>query len=561
MASNAQEVVDGWLLCPDCAPLGFHLCGDCVEVGGSPRRRDSALPFASSSNAGRSGPFDGAGDSPLAQPQRRTSYDAYAAAPKQPALHNGGAPIQEDDSAEAGAGAGAVVTAVDPGATKSAYAKYDAFDVWAGDEVAARASQLRGRGAGLREADVFHQPCHLAALALAAGKAKQQIVHDSLVLAQEGLGFHAQLVEDVFARATMDRSGALEHDKGADAFPALRLFQAMQSGSAQRVCRAVEAAVRIALDQPDSGGGGTVAQELAHAARDLASKGDGGATQDVPQVLDGMRARADLGDLPGYDDARPLALLPKADQATIQAMIDIVGTSASPTPAAELAAVHISGDHDLWAREATGSSGWAKKICEPSFQGYIKGLHLLYARCVVASAGFHADMDRVFEGCCRGGGCTVVHAPMKRFARAEDKAKDASDTGYGRRPNPWAHFKDVLRVAARFTSVAGLVAGYAALAKAHTPVGVQSRLGDSTHDVLVIIRYQGLLVEVQLHLGFVLDLHTLSRAAEGIVAADSADLLTLRARNLVAYPWTRKERMANGSVASVAVRFLEHVAP
>ena len=83
------------------------------------------------------------------------------------------------------------------------------------------------------------------------------------------------------------------------------------------------------------------------------------------------------------------------------------------------------------ACQHVGGSGWAKKVTDPKYQGYIKGTHLLYARCVVASASFHAAMDSVFEGCSSGGGCTVVHAPMKPFARAEAKVKDASSTGYG----------------------------------------------------------------------------------------------------------------------------------
>ena len=75
----------------------------------------------------------------------------------------------------------------------------------------------------------------------------------------------------------------------------------------------------------------------------------------------GMRLRADLGDLPEYDDAQPLALLPKADQATIKQTIDILGTRENPTPAEQLASAHhISGDSDLWAREATGR--WSRDL-------------------------------------------------------------------------------------------------------------------------------------------------------------------------------------------------------
>ena len=91
----------------------------------------------------------------------------------------------------------------------------------------------------------------------------------------------------MFSSATM-KLGALQHDKGADLFPSVRLFQAMQAGSAQRMCRSVDAAIDAALEQPSGGGAaGTIAQALASAARDIPSKGDGGATQDVPQALDG----------------------------------------------------------------------------------------------------------------------------------------------------------------------------------------------------------------------------------------------------------------------------------
>ena len=72
--------------------------------------------------------------------------------------------------------------------------RYAAFEDWFTDEVVAKASGLRSKGANLHQADVLHQPDHQAALALTAQGTTQQILQDALVLAQEGLGFHAQPV-------------------------------------------------------------------------------------------------------------------------------------------------------------------------------------------------------------------------------------------------------------------------------------------------------------------------------------------------------------------------------
>lgn len=75
----------------------------------------------------------------------------------------------------------------------------------------------------------------------------------------------------------------------------------------------------------------------------------------------------------------------------------------------------------------------------------------------------------------------------------------------------------------------------------------------------VIIRFDGLLVEVQLHLGIVLDLKALSHAAYNVVRADCSCLQKLRNQNLVAYPYNDEDRREQG-VDGVRVNFLTFVA-
>ena len=69
------------------------------------------------------------------------------------------------------------------------------------------------------------------------------------------------------------------------------------------------------------------------------------------------------------------------------------------------------------------------------------------------------------------------------------KAEDSTD-GYGRLAAAWAHLKDVLRITARFATVAALMEGFKLLVAKHTPVIVKQRLTEDTHDLLVIIRFQ-----------------------------------------------------------------------
>lgn len=139
MASDGQELVDGWLLCEDCAPLGFHMCSDCTKVEDTPlkpydlkrrdggddspssKRRDSALPFASNVNVtslDHATTLNAIKDSP--QQLRRTSYSLHS---------DSGTRTPAARACElSAAGSGVVVTAVDLAATKSAYPK--CVDPW-----------------------------------------------------------------------------------------------------------------------------------------------------------------------------------------------------------------------------------------------------------------------------------------------------------------------------------------------------------------------------------------------------------------------------------------------
>ena len=127
---------------------------------------------------------------------------------------------------------------------------------------------------------------------------------------------------------------------------------------------------------------------------------------------------------------------------------------------------------------------------------------------------------------------------------------------YGRLAEPWAHLKDVLRVTVRCDTLEALVRAVRALFAAHAPEVVKNRVGEATRDVVAVIRFRGVLVEVQFHLGLALDVKALSHAAYNVTRADAGYLFVLRRQNLVAYPESKYDREAQG-VAGVQVKFLK----
>ena len=246
-------------------------------------------------------------------------------------------------------------------------------------------------------------------------------------------------------------------------------------------------------------------------------------------------------------DGSPLDALPKEDQQTIRAAAKLLGqkpernnTHASRNDMKK----HYSDDDLMWGRVSmiVDAKNWANVITNVDDDGHalITGLHLLYARCVVISKKFQKAMDSTFSEC----DCKVIHPMMKKWARATSKCTDPNECGAKVMDDgssdhcwcPWARLKDVLRVSARFLSVADLVTGYNAVLAQHTVVEVKQRLAESTHDVIMVIRFKRVLVEIQLHLSVVLDTKALSHAAYNFVRADSASILMLQEAKVITLP-------------------------
>ncbi|MEC7232213.1 MAG: hypothetical protein VXW31_04680 [Planctomycetota bacterium] len=306
------------------------------------------------------------------------------------------------------------------------------------------------------------------------------------------------------------------------------------------MCDHVAAAMARALEEK-----GILTAAGVAAAVEAAPSTDGAATQEVPDLFRGQGMKH-LKDLPGYDAGDPLGQLAAADRAEVEAACAIIGTAESP---GDLAAHRID-DPEIWT-SASGGWGWGKALSNDTFREFITGLHLLYARCVVRSRPFHDEMDRIFAGVA---GAAVLHAAMKKHARSDGKCKDVSE--YGPLAEPWAHLKDVLRVTVRCDTLEALVRAVRALFAAHAPEVVKNRVGEATHDVVAVVRFRGVLVEVQFHLGLALDVKALSHAAYNVTRANAESLFRLRHQNLVAYPDSRFDREAQG-VAGVQIKFLK----
>ena len=160
------------------------------------------------------------------------------------------------------------------------------------------------------------------------------------------------------------------------------------------------------------------------------------------------------------------------------------------------AAAHVS-DPEIEVTNA-GGDGWGKVLREAARGDFILGvtpLQVLYARHLVETTRFHAEIGELFEGM---DGVVVSHANMKSMGRSQGKTEDP--TKYADLENEAFHLKDILRKSVMAASIPALVAAFEKLAGRHTPVVVKPRITESTHDVLTVIWFRGLLVEVQFHL-------------------------------------------------------------
>ena len=73
----------------------------------------------------------------------------------------------------------------------------------------------------------------------------------------------------------------------------------------------------------------------------------------------------------------------------------------------------------------------------------------------------------------------------------------------------------------RCDTLEALVRAVRALFAAHAPEVVKNRVGEVTRDVVAVIRFRGVLVEVQFHLGLALDAKALSHAAYNVTRANA----------------------------------------
>lgn len=410
--------------------------------------------------------------------------------------------------------------------------------------VPARAADLRAKAKALHPNLVLCAEKYEKALA-AFSKADSSAVRASAVaLGAAGIRFHAQFTEDIF-------DPKFHHDTGIfkitdDDLPCLKLFRGELKEAAESMCVTVATISDRALEKRGIYTAETVVQALS-----TVPCRDSGATQDVPDCFRGIGMDMPL---PSED---PLGQLTSQDREDIYAAARIIGTDKSPN---DLAAYHID-DPGLWKMPNNLMVGtWGQRLSEDqnALQGgrrrYIDGLTLLYARCVVCSRPFHDEMDRIFAGV---SGAIVVHVPMKKYARSDSKCQDKNEYGkYMQNGEPWAHLKDVLRATVRCDTLEVLVQAAETLFAAHTAEIVKNRIDEPTHDIIAVIRFQGVLVEVQFHLGFVLDIKPLSHAAYNITRADVKNVRKLQDQNLVVFPYREAERDEQG-VEGVQVKFLK----
>ena len=158
-------------------------------------------------------------------------------------------------------------------------------------------------------------------------------------------------------------------------------------------------------------------------------------------------------------------------------------------------------------------------------------LDYLFALCVVASPKFHAAAAAAFAAVA---GCDHRPAPMKTHARCRAKLEDPDE--YGELAEPRSqHLKDILRCTVACDGLAALKAAYDAALEAFEVVSVKVRLEEATHDVVLVARFEGVLVELQLHFTVVLAMKALSHGAYNFVRMDTTNLGTMRRSGVFGY--------------------------
>ena len=118
-------------------------------------------------------------------------------------------------------------------------------------------------------------------------------------------------------------------------------------------------------------------------------------------------------------------------------------------------------------------------------------------------------------------------ACLKGLQRAAGKSSPVTGDYLGL-PKPHAqHVKDYLRCEQRCDGHAELLAAAALVKAAHEVVQTKDRRSGSTHDVVLLIRFQGVVAEIQLTFRAVNALKAFQHVAYGISRANTADCTVL----------------------------------
>ena len=78
-------------------------------------------------------------------------------------------------------------------------------------------------------------------------------------------------------------------------------------------------------------------------------------------------------------------------------------------------------------------------------------------------------------------------------------------------------------------------AAYDAALEAFEVLSVKNRLEEATHDVVLVARFEGVLVELQLHFAVVLAMKALSHGAYNFVRMDTTNLWTMKQSGVFGY--------------------------
>ena len=291
--------------------------------------------------------------------------------------------------------------------------------------------------------------------------------------------FEAQLHKDISRRSYQDELGYFLGDFRAKDSASLAQFRAVQRDTAPGMVAATARAVEWAFT--DAG----VEAGAAALVAELPSINAPGLVQNLGD---------DHAKLASKDSFESFTVAP--EDGVLAAAAALIEGGIAEDPAAHVDdPIMMTNPNDF--NYGGWGGGWGECICSTTkYPGRpFFALHVLYAMCLLQSAAFHADVGALFVGI---PGLRVLHAAMKKWARSDGKLKDKSEDGYASlEPGAACHLKDVLRLSVVCDSIAGMRTAHAALAAAHTILSRKQRLLESTHDVLVIIRLNGLL---QFHL-------------------------------------------------------------